>query len=48
MFKHSDVQCAELCQENYDSFSYLKLIIGIDSALSYIVSLLLFFNLLFF
>lgn len=30
------------------AFSYLKLIIGIDSALIYIVSLLLFFNLLFF
>lgn len=29
------------------AFSYLKLIIGIDSALIYIVSLLLFFNLLF-
>lgn len=30
------------------AFSYLKLIIGMDSALIYIVSLLLFFNLLFF
>lgn len=46
-FKHSDVPCAEICQENNDAFSYLKLITAIDSACIYIVSLLLFFNLLF-